>query len=151
MCDIIFVYKGTPFSYNSSNKYRRARYERSVLNSFMKKYTSPLPSGSELYGYVYYFHNSDENMPDADNISKPLWDALSNIAFDDDRDIIIRSAFALDLRKNDAIEINIGDLPEDIGIELAEILSEPNSDAMLVEVGTINNKEKLFKASSLWK
>ncbi len=47
-------------------------------------------SGS-LYGVVYYFYRKETGI-DADNISKPIWDCLRGITYDDDSQVAFRVA-----------------------------------------------------------
>ncbi len=44
-----------------------------------------------LYGIVYYFHRGEIDS-DADNISKPVWDCLQDILYENDLQIKLRFA-----------------------------------------------------------
>jgi hypothetical protein len=48
-----------------------------------------IPSNLKMYGIVYHFYNGKCRM-DADNLSKPVWDALNHVAYNDDNQIKYR-------------------------------------------------------------
>jgi Holliday junction resolvase RusA-like endonuclease len=59
------------------------RFKASIQRAFQYYWpTKPLVSNA-LYGIVYYFHKTPTQL-DADNISKPIWDALEGILYEDD-------------------------------------------------------------------
>lgn len=135
-----------PASYQSSAKTKEI-YKRRIENNYRRYYTGMMPD-EPLFANVYHFYNEDVSI-DADNISKPTWDALSKVAFSDDRQIIIRSAASIDMR-NGNFEIDPDTVPNDIRFEFLEaIYSKPHT--LLIEVGELKTLENLFKQSSLWK
>ena len=75
---IVQLKKSTPFSYNSTDAKKRDKYVQLIRNTFDKEYKGKVPKlgkGNELYGQVYFFTSEGTDL-DADNISKPVWDAL---------------------------------------------------------------------------
>ena len=82
---IIKLRKSTPVSYNSSDSKKRERYKGTIVEAFSRNYNGKVPKfrkGIELYGQVYFF-TSDGTDLDADNISKPVWDALIGSIYED--------------------------------------------------------------------
>ena len=82
--------KTTPFSYNSTNSKNGGKYQQRILDAFAKNYNGKIPKfrkGKELYGQVFFFTSEGSDL-DADNISKPVWDALIGTVYDDDKQIV---------------------------------------------------------------
>ena len=81
------VIKGlVPLSYNSRNK---AIYQNLIRAAFQRRYHGVVPcfpATDELYARVYFFTSDGVNV-DADNISKPVWDAVNGMVYIDDRKI----------------------------------------------------------------
>lgn len=69
--------------------YRRGL--RMKLNSAYNTINHIFPGNDPLYGIIYYFRKSERGM-DADNVSKPLWDALEDVCYIDDKRIRLRLA-----------------------------------------------------------
>ena len=131
---IIKLRKSTPVSYNSADSKKRERYKGTILDAFSRNYNGKVPKfrkGVELYGHVYYF-TSDGTDLDADNISKPVWDALIGIVYDDDKQIVQRTSTVVYTNKHDLIQIN-GD--SYTSAELLQILTGNNVKCIYVECG----------------
>lgn len=84
----VFIYRGEPRSYNSKG---RKKYQEDLRQRFEALTEKPPVRNDSLYGFVYYFHRTPTTI-DADNLSKPVWDALKNQAYNDDGQITIRYA-----------------------------------------------------------
>ncbi|HZH29220.1 MAG TPA: hypothetical protein VEY11_00380 [Pyrinomonadaceae bacterium] len=67
------------------------KYYEDIVKAFKHYYPDPIRQYGDLYGVVYYFHRKPTGL-DADNLSKPVWDALTRQLFDDDRSVKIRYA-----------------------------------------------------------
>jgi hypothetical protein len=87
--------------------------------------------GVELYGQVYFFTSDGTNL-DADNISKPVWDALIGTIYEDDKQIVQRTSTVIYTKKHNLIQIN-GD--SDTSAELLQILTGNNVKCIYVECG----------------
>lgn len=81
-------------------------------------------------------------MADADNISKPIVDALRGHAYGDDKQVVFRFAACLNMRTNFQIDLsNVrGDLAEDISGAILK--GEP---VIYVEVGQYSNDLLQFR------
>lgn len=131
---IIKLGKSTPFSYNSADAKKRQRYKNSIIEAFSRNYNGKVPKfrkGIELYGQVYFF-TSDGTDLDADNISKPVWDALIGTVYDDDKQIVYRTSSVVYTKKHDAIPIS-GD--SDTSADLLQILTGKSVKCIYVECG----------------
>ena len=135
-----------PASYQGSKDSKRA-YKHRLESSFKRYYTGMMPD-IPLFANIYHFYNEDVKI-DADNISKPTWDALTNVAFSDDKQIIIRSAASIDMRSG-TFEIDPDSVPADIRYDFLEAIHiKPHT--VFIEVGEMKTLENLFNQSSLWK
>lgn len=126
----------------SVNARRNLAYQRRIQTAFQSYWPSiPLVDG-ELYAAVYYFHNVPTQL-DADNLSKPVIDALTNVLYSDDRLIKLRHSGIFDLRSGDANEIDLTKMPNNVINDFINKLGE--SDHILyVEVGELDNSMYMF-------
>ncbi len=95
------------------------------------------PLADELYGLVYYFYKRNTGA-DADNISKPLWDSLKGILFNDDRQIKLRIGGNIDISSGNIGIIDFSNLRGEITAELLEAF-ETKDHIVYVECGLLNN------------
>ena len=110
-------------------------YQEEIVASFYRYNGKPhIIEGEQLYGFIYYFHKEKTTI-DADNISKPIWDALISEAYSDDNQIIFRSASVLDLNRTEIDAFNVTYLPDNIFLDLMEMLDIENN-ILYVEIGT---------------
>lgn len=131
---IIKLRKSTPVSNNSSDSNKRERYKRTIVEAFSRNYNGKVPKfrkGIELYGQVYFF-TSDGTDLDADNISKPVWDALIGTIYEDDKQIVQRTSTVIYTKKHNLIQINGN---SDTSAELLQILTGNNVKCIYVECG----------------
>lgn len=88
-----FFYIAKPVSQNNRGgkitAYRRGLKRK--LDAIYGRAGNSLLTNTILYGIVYYFRK-DEVGFDADNISKPLWDALESVCYSNDKQIRLRLA-----------------------------------------------------------
>lgn len=139
---IIKLRKSTPVSYNSSDSKKRERYKGTIVEAFSRNYNGKVPKfrkGIELYGQVYFF-TSDGTDLDADNISKPVWDALIGTIYEDDKQIVQRTSTVIYTKKHNLIQINGN---SNTSAELLQILTGNNVKCIYVECGYF--KETMIK------
>lgn len=103
----------------------------------------------ELYAAIYYFYREDVGL-DADNISKPAWDALNAVGYSDDKQIKIRTAVAINLCEHDILVFDQDILPTDVLIDLIQSIAD-NNHTLYIEVGEIDRYDNIFNISQLWK
>ncbi|MBN1874327.1 MAG: hypothetical protein JXA33_08850 [Anaerolineae bacterium] len=84
-----------PLSVNADSK-RKAKYVQRLVNAFRQYHGTSAPVNGDLYGLVYYFQRVGTGL-DADNLSKPVWDALRSVAYFDDKQIKFRISGIFDL------------------------------------------------------
>ena len=88
-----------PLSYNSRNVNNKKAYSNQIRSAFLRKYKGAVPrfpADEELYARVYFFMSDGVNI-DCDNISKPIWDAVRGLVYEDDRNIEFRTASVIDV------------------------------------------------------
>lgn len=142
-----FVYSGKPESYNADSKKKQVYKKR--LSSAYKRRFSGMIAEKELYAAIYYFYREDVGL-DADNISKPAWDALNAVGYSDDKQIKIRTAVAIDLSKYDIVDFDQDNIPSDVLTDLVQSIAD-NNHTLYIEVGEIDKYDNIFNHSQLWK
>jgi Holliday junction resolvase RusA-like endonuclease len=133
-----FIIKRQPYTFNSwkgASITKKSNYKTLIIKA-LQQFNKENKLKGELYGTVYYFHKKDVNI-DADNLSKPLWDCLTGILFDDDNQVKLRTAGSFDLTKNDFNILNFSELPAEIIGELLESF-DTELHTIYVECGQIN-------------
>lgn len=138
-----FIIKRQPKSYNSwkKNSTKGRNYISDIRNSF-SQFNPKFHKRTELlYGIAYYFHNKTTGT-DADNISKPIWDGLTNFLFDDDKQIKLRVAGCFDLKQNDFGVLDVSGVSGKVVAELMDAI-DSEDHIIYVECGSLENK--LFK------
>ena len=126
-----FVVKRVPLSYNA--KHKHTRYKDEIAAAFHNQGFAGLPLAGSLYSRVYYFHSVPSAL-DADNMSKPIVDALKNHAYADDNVVIHRTAAIMDMRKTTINELSLSHVPENVLLSFLEALDN-ECHVLYIEVG----------------
>lgn len=139
-----FILKRQP---KSHNKWKRSStkgqsYVNNIRSAFSEFYENFTEQSGELYGIAYYFHNKITNT-DADNISKPIWDSLSEFLYQDDKQVKLRIAGCFDLRKKDFEILDVSGVPGSVIAAFVEAIQ--NEDHIVyVECGSLNDNMYKF-------
>ena len=142
-----FVYSGKPESYNADSKKKQV-YKKRLSSAYNRRFSGMIAE-KELYAAIYYFYREDVGL-DADNISKPAWDALNAVGYSDDKQIKIRTAVAIDLSKYDIVDFDQDNIPSDVLTDLVQSIAD-NNHTLYIEVGEIDKYDNIFNHSQLWK
>ena len=131
-----FVVFQKPYSYNSQSTRKKNKMRAEFSFELQKKYKSLKILENNLYGLVYYIR-PQVNTLDADNISKPIWDALTGVTYDDDRKIVHRRATIIEA--DDFSTLSIDSITS---TDLKRILKavEKGLDVIYIEMGIYNPK-----------
>lgn len=122
--------KTRPRSYNAEG---RKAYQRRLAQMAVDQ--NPTMLTGDLYGRIYYFHRGARDI-DADNLSKPIMDALRGTVFGDDRQVRLRLAAKVDLEASFAISSET--VPQALYGPLYSSVSDPTlRDFVVVEVGEL--------------
>lgn len=127
-----FIFKAQPKSYNSwkKNSEKGQQYIKLIRDSLDEFHDTVEKRTGDLYGVAYYFFSKSTGT-DADNISKPIWDALTEYLFDDDKQVKYRIAGTFDLNENEFDLIDVTGIP---GKVVAELLAAVETEEHVVYV-----------------
>jgi hypothetical protein len=121
---------------HSVNARSLQKYKQNIQDAFRACYENPAPLDGSLYGRIYYFHK-DRTELDADNMSKPIWDALETVAYLDDRMIKLRSAGIWDLRAASIEILDLSQMPDTLFADFIQMIDEEDH-ILYVEVGELD-------------
>lgn len=127
MGKVYFAFTDRPISYNSKNK---ATYKENLAKEFIGKYQKlyttlqePIFSKDvDVESRIIYYNRieNEKDLPDIDNISKPIIDSFNKLIYDDDKQVIQRVCMRYDERPSDLIdslkilEIDATNLPYEV-------------------------------------
>ena len=110
----IFLCTAKPRSVNAKNT---DKYKVAIRTAFAKYCPGVTLMTEPLYGVTYYFHQQP-NQLDADNLSKPIWDALEKLAYQDDGVIQLRHSGIIDLRQTDLTTFDLSKVPDQVANDI---------------------------------
>lgn len=113
---IAFLSRRKPLSINA--RYCTA-YKQDIAYDYDQCQFEDIPWPMDIYARIYYFYSTRISI-DADNISKPILDALCQRAYRDDEQVVFRISAKIDMR--DIQEINLTDMPDDVQEEFLGLL-----------------------------
>src|SRR5258708_4085352 len=110
-----FIVPRRPKSYNGwkKNDPKGQAFQKAITESLQLIYSPYEKLTGDLYGTIYYFFKVDTRN-DADNLSKPVWDCLKDILYDDDNQIKFRIAGVVDLNKHDLTQFDFSNIPRKV-------------------------------------
>jgi hypothetical protein len=118
-------------------------YKNELVHAFQRYVPAPRQLDGPLYGVVYYFHNVPTET-DADNISKPVWDSLEGLAFENDRNVKLRIAGIHDLAKAGLDTLDLSPMPQDLATDLSNLVAS-RDHILYIEVGRLH--ESMYRFS----
>lgn len=97
-----------------------------------------------LYGIVYYvaqrYHPATD--ADADNVSKPVWDALEGVAYDDDKLVRLRIAGVIAPSSPSGVtslaDLNLTGVPGDVADMLTGFIAAGEAHILYIEIGPLH-------------
>lgn len=128
---VTLVCDGQPPTANNALRPAGEAFLERVRRSFVA--TGASLSHDVLYGAVYWFVRPYRRHvhPDADNLSKKVWDALEGLAYADDKQVRLRIAAVIDLGAADEPDsppldqLDLSDAPDALPTALGRLLSGP--------------------------
>ena len=112
------------------------KYEADLRAAFRRYYPAAAVQNRDSYGVVYYFHRRPHGI-DADNLCKPVFDALKSEAYEDDKCLRLIQAGIHDLTAKGFHVLNLTSVPDNVLSDLLRALN--TSDHILyVEVGELD-------------
>jgi Holliday junction resolvase RusA-like endonuclease len=134
-----FISKRKPRSFNAGTC---QRYKDDIRRDFSKNRFRDVPLGGELYSRIYYFH-AERTTIDADNLSKPIVDALKGGAYSDDNIIVFRASARIDIFNAGIDEFDVTNIPAKTLKDLLEVW-DSEKHFLYIEIGQFSNKMILF-------
>jgi len=140
---ICFLAAAVPVSVNARSK---SKYKQALVTALTRTHPTPPTLTGRLYGFAYYFHKQKTQL-DADNLSKPIWDALNGHLYSDDKQIGIRYSGIFNLG-GDISVLELTNMRADV---LRTFLSmiQKEDHVLYIEVGKHNNKLFVFNGERL--
>ena len=142
MKPVYFVTNSKPASYNAGKK---AKYENQLRSEFNSKYAccySGLPTNeTSLKARVIYLHRLINNVPDVDNISKPIIDAFRTVIYQDDSLIVQRTANILKLDDFDMAMVDATYMPQVIINDFNQFVNHKEQHLLFFGVSSLNLDE----------
>lgn len=127
-----FVCLERPLSVNAK---KTARFQAAIRTSYRDAYPEDDGYWEEMYGLVFYFHRHRSTL-DADNLSKPVWDALCGAGFADDRSLKLRIAGIIDRDNSELFAIDLSNVPDAAADKLERALNE-EEHVLYIEFGPL--------------
>lgn len=101
----------------SVNAKYTSRYQEHIRTAHAKYCSSSRVIAEPLYGITYYLHKKPTQL-DADNLSKPIWDALEGVVYDDDLVVQLRHSGVIDLGKADLTVLDLSRIPDSVANDI---------------------------------
>lgn len=141
-----FIFKRQPKAYQGSRTFKSKTAKEIYINELKESIrhfnTIDNIMTEDLYAVVYYFHKIKTGT-DADNISKPIWDCLKGILFNDDKQIKLRTAGLVDISKEGLKVIDFSDVSGEITAEIIEAF-DTTDHFTYIECGLLNKSMYKF-------
>lgn len=145
MNPVYYVSNEKPKSHNKNGS--NQSYKDKHTNRFTSRYShlySGLPtSEGNLQSNLIYIHHdvSKANLPDVDNLSKPIIDAFTGVIYSDDSQIVKRSVAAIELADFEFVTVDMSNLPEEIATDFDGFITAQENHIVFLEVNSIALKD----------
>ena len=126
-----------PRSIQTKNRRHLERYRENIRSAFREHYVDAELLSVSLYGIVYYFHRSPTTL-DADNISKPIWDALEAVAYSNDNMVKLRTAGFFDLGLETIDVLELSEIPDSVFDDFLKMIDNKEEHILYIEIGKMN-------------
>lgn len=138
---VYYVTNEKPKSHNKGGA--DFQYKKKHSDRFQNKYahlytglpTREIPLQSQL---VYIYHNlNSHNIPDVDNLSKPIIDAFTNVIYYDDSQVARREADIIELKELQFITIDYTNMPTEIATDILDFIDNQETHIVLLTIGNL--------------
>jgi hypothetical protein len=124
------------FRPRSVNAKSTTAYKDAILTSLARYAGDTELLNGYLYGIAYYFHRRPTEL-DADNMSKPIWDALTQALYEDDRSVKLRYAGVFQIADSASVNVlDISRVPSDVLTDFLAMLDE-RDHILYIEIGAL--------------
>ena len=135
-----FLSKLRPRSVNAK---KSEEYQQGLARDFRSYHAGEIKIDGNLYGVTYYFHKGKTEL-DADNLSKPIWDALESRAYADDKLIKFRASGVFDLRSEPIEVLDLSNVPDYLFDDFLDLIKK-EEHILYVEFGKLDHSLFRFK------
>lgn len=137
---IFYVTNKKPLSHNKrgSNEKYKQEFREEFITKYSKLYKNlPIEKGKLQSSIVYIHQLRPGNIPDVDNLSKPIVDTFTGIMYKDDSQIIKRTATILELKDFDFVTIDATNMPLEIYEDFNTYRENKAENIILFEVDPV--------------
>lgn len=134
---IFYVTNKKPLSHNKkgSNEKYKQEFRDEFNGKYLKLYENLPIENEKLQSSIVYVHRlRPGNIPDVDNLSKPIVDAFTGVIYRDDSQIIKRSATILELKDLDFVTIDVTNMPFKIAEDFTTYREKQEENIIIFEV-----------------
>lgn len=135
---IVFLTHAMPRSVNAKGTHL---YKDAIVEALLKHVPEPAVYAEELYAAIYYFHRVRTSQ-DADNISKPVLDALEGVLYQNDKVVKVRHAAMIDLQSRAIEAFDLSRVPNEVFKALIESLDQ-QEHTVYVEIGRLDYRRQV--------
>lgn len=137
---IYYVTNRKPLSHNKKGS--NEKYKQGFRDEFQDKYAKlykGLPiENDKLQSCIVYIHKlKPGNIPDVDNLSKPIVDTFTGVMYKDDSQIIKRTAIILELNDFDFVTVDATNMPPEIYNDFNTYHEKKEENIILFEVDKV--------------
>ncbi len=136
--NIYYVTNKQPKSHNKSgsSQANKAVFAGEFQQKYAHLYVGLPISKKTLQSNIVYIHQLKQGcVPDVDNLSKPIVDAFCGVIYDDDKQIIRRSANIMELKDFDFVCVDATSMPYEIYEAFNNYYEAQETSILFFEVG----------------
>ena len=142
--NIYYVTNKKPLSHNKRGS--SETYKEAFRDEFRKKYARlytgiPIKKKTLKSNIVYIHQLLPGHIPDVDNLSKPIVDAFCGLIYDDDKQVIKRSATIVELKDFDFVTVDATYMPIEIFNAFHDYYVENEQHIIYYEVGEFSTSQ----------
>lgn len=128
-----------PLSWNNKTKQKQQalnRFRAQLRQRFQEIYPAQAPIENLLSGDIIWLTSRYDpgKHPDADNISKPIWDALTGLAYEDDKQIRRRSSGIIELSPGTLTELDFTSWPPTLVAAVEQVSVQPGFQLLTISL-----------------
>lgn len=144
MKPVFYITNKQPVSVNTRKVH--VKYEEVIQTDFIANYSSlyenlPIESGDLKTRITYIFDiKFEDQIPDIDNLSKPIIDAFRGIIYKDDKQVVDRNATRIRLEDFDFQIVDASNMPYPIYSKLDSFYRRKEKHIVLLGVSTTDTK-----------
>ena len=145
MKPIYYVTNEKPKSHNkggSKQNYKELHSER-FMNKYINLYSGLPTNEPRLQSKLIYIHHNlrKDNIPDVDNLSKPIIDAFTGVIYVDDKQIVRREVNRIELDELQFVTVDMSNMPLEIANDLDEFIVNQENHILLLAIDKISLKD----------